>query len=364
MTSKYYYFFIGTTAEFIKLAPIIKELIDKKIPYKIITSGQNQIRFDDLKDFLGTVNIDIPFKLKATKSSLFHFLNWAIKTLINGILLLNNEFRNKNKNNTYFVVHGDTASSLIGSLIAKFYRLKLVHIESGLRSYNFLEPFPEEICRFIIIHLADVLFCPNDWALNNIRSLSGIKLSTKYNTLIETCQWALKTKKIIDLSKKGYYILYIRRQEHIFFKRAWIENVIKLVITNTDPSLNCIFITNSLNAPLIPIIEEVFSNYSNAKLIKIPGMQYTEFMHVIKNAEFMATDGCTNQEDTYFIGTPMLALRRLSERIEGLNTNVVISCGEEHIIKDFMDNYKQYRQKPVTTTIEPSKIIVDYLQVP
>lgn len=353
IAQKAIYFFMGTTAEFIKLAPVMKELKKRNIKFKIILSGQSTISFSELKDFLGLIKADILLKEKYNQPSVFLFFIWFIRALIQGIFSLKKEFKDLNKNNSYFIIHGDTVSSTIGSLIAKFHGLNLVHIESGLRSYNFLEPFPEEICRYINMKLADILFCPNQWALDNIRNFKGQKINTKQNTLIETYLWAKNIRKNLSFLRKykKYYILYIRRQEHIYFQREWIKKVIRLVSQNSDKKINCLFSINILNANLIP----------EDNIIKIPKLSYVDFMKLMMNAEYIATDGCTNQEEAYYMGLPLLALRNRTERIEGLGKNVVISKGDGGIIKGFLKNYKKYKVKSLKPEINPSKIIVDYL---
>lgn len=365
MKKRKIYFFIGTTAEFIKLAPIIKEFKQRKTQIKIITSGQNRINFEELEGFTGRIKADIAFAAKNNKSSVPLFLFWAIKALLTGVISLREEFKTLDKNNSYFIVHGDTVSSLIGSLIAKRFGLKLVHIESGLRSYNFFEPFPEEICRFINIHLADILFAPTDWAFNKIQHLRGEKINTKQNTLIESCLWALKSKREKNFGLPNqigkYYILIMHRQEHVYFQKEWTRDILDLVINCAAKNYNCIFILHALTSRFLQ--SERFNTHTGSakRMLMVPRLPYADFMNLMNHAEFIATDGCTNQEESYYMGLPMLALRNLTERIEGLGKNVIISKGNKKIVKNFLKNYKQYRQTPVELKIRPSKIIVDYL---
>lgn len=362
MKDKHIFFFIGTTAEFIKLSPIIKELNKRKIVYKIITSGQNRINFEELEDFTGKLKVDIALTEKASKSSIPLFLLWTLKTLFTGFLLLGKPFKNLNKNNSYFIVHGDTVSSLIGSLIAKRYSLKLIHIESGLRSYNFFEPFPEEICRFINIHLADVLFAPTDWAFNNTEGFKKVRINTKQNTLIEPYLWSL-TQKQTNYKKmfNKYYIVIMHRQEHVYFQKEWTRKTLDLLINNATKNLKCIFIMHALTSRFLESERLNTSDEIKQRLILLPTLPYKNFMNLMSDAEFIATDGCTNQEESYYMGLPMIALRSLTERIEGLGENVVISQSSEKIINNFLKKYKKNRRKPIRIKFRPSKIIVDYL---
>lgn len=205
------------------------------------------------------------------------------------------------------------------------------------------------------MRLADILFCPNHWAVNNIKTFKGIKVDTKQNTLVETFNWAMKANQDLDFKKKykKYYILYIRRQEHLYFQKEWTRQIISKVLKNAPKNVKCLFAVNVLNTQILPP--------TNIPIISLPQLPYIEFMKLLSQAEFIATDGCTNQEEAYYMGLPLLALRNRTERIEGLGENVIISKGNEHIIKDFLKNYKKYRRRPISFKERPSKIIIDYL---
>lgn len=361
--NKLVYFFMGTTAEFIKLAPVIKELNKRNVKFKIITSGQIPINFDELKDYLGPTKADITLKEKSSKSSILLFFIWSILTFIKGVLILKEEFKGLNRTNSYFIVHGDTVSATIGSIIAKLHGLKLVHVESGLRSYNFFEPFPEEICRFIIIHMADILFSPSEWALSNLKKIKGAKINTHQNTLIETYQWALSRKKIPDYKKRygKYFILIMHRQEHIYFQKEWTRETIDFVIDHAPKDLKCAFLMHVLTKRLMSPKKLSLWLSTKKRVITVPRLPYVNFMHFMRDAEFIATDGGINQEEAYYMGLPMLSLRNHTERTEGLNKNVVLSKGEQQTIINFLKNYKKYRRKPIQIKQKPSKTIVDYL---
>ena len=352
---------MGTTAELIKLAPVIRELKKRRIDFKVITSGQTNVLFDNLTEYMGEIIPDIKFREKGKKSSLVLFAWWLMTTFLFAPISLWKEFKGLNKKNSYFIIHGDTVSSLMGALIAYFYGLRIIHVESGLRSFNFLEPFPEEICRYIIIHLADILFAPTKWAFGNLKKLSGRKINTGQNTLIETCQWALRTKKLPAIVKKykRYYILTMHRQEHVIFRRDWTVATIKYVIRNAPKNLNCILVTHHLTRRFFGNRKPIGQMWKRVRILKT--LPYRDFMKLMENAEFIATDGCTNQEEAYYMGLPLLALRNRTERIEGLDGNVVISKSIKTVIKNFLKNYNNYRRKAADYKIRPSRIIVDFL---
>src|SRR3990167_5940478 len=177
------------------MAPVIRELKKRKVAFKLITSGQTEILFNEFTDYLRAISPDISFDYKRRKSSALRFALWAIKTFFVVAFSLRQEFGHQNKREIYVLVHGDTVSSLLGALIARLYGLKIVHIESGLRSYNFLEPFPEELSRYIISRLADINFCPNAWCVDNLKEARGVKINTFQNTLIDILNFVTKKTK-------------------------------------------------------------------------------------------------------------------------------------------------------------------------
>lgn len=360
LTKKSIYFFVGTIAELIKMAPIIKELKKRGISFKVISSGQRRINFAELKNFIGNISPNISFKERPNLPSIIFFIFWAARTLLAGLFTLSKEFEGLNKNNSYFIVHGDTVTSVIGSLIAKFYHLKLVHIEAGDYAFNFFEPFPEEIIRHINDHLSDVLFAPNEWALSNLKNLKKEKVNTQYNTLIESFWWTTKIKNNVNFGKyKKYYILLLHRQEHVVFRKKWSKETMEFVINSADKNLNCLLINHPLSINIINSLQ--INEERKRQMIIIPSLSYPDFMKLMQGAEFIATDSAFNQLESYLMGLPYLGLRDYTEQIEGLDKNVLICKNSKKAMKNFLKNYQKYRTKPISSALRPSKIIVDYL---
>ena len=360
---KGFYFFIGTSAEFIKLAPIIKEFRKRKIRFKIITSGQNAINLLEFKNYTGKLSPYIELPKKISKSSIFGFFVWTVQTFFLSLRLFINELKTTNKEDFYLIIHGDTISSLIGCLTAKLLGIKVIQIESGLRSFNIFEPIPEEICRLIITRLADIFFAPNDWALNNLKNSRGEKVNTYENTLIESCLWAVNkndNSKYIK-SLKNYYVLFIHRQEHIYFNQDWTWDIIQTIMNKAPQNLNCVLVMHSLTSRILTPSKIDILSQTNKNLVILPKQKYVDFVNLIYNSEFIATDSCTSQEEAYYLGVPYLGLRNLTERIEGLGKNVVMSKGRMNIIKKFLINYKKYKHRPIISNRKPSQIVVDYL---
>ncbi len=359
------YIFFGTTAELIKLIPVIKELERRKVTYRIVLSGQTDIKFDDFDKLIGKQKIYFSFRSKMRKPSALNFFLWAIKTTFAGFFWARKEFSDEKRKKIIFVVHSDTVSTLVGALISFFGRVKLAHVEAGLRSYNFLEPFPEEICRTLTSYFADIHFCPNKEACKNIKDRKGVKINTKWNTSVEALSFALKRKitspLLRFLKKKPYFIFILHRQEHLFIRKGDSRRIIEMVVKEANKNLLCLFIVHKVTKQYLSSMglwEDIRKN-KNIKVIS--GLPFLEFVRILKGSEFIVSDGGGNQTESHFFGKPCLIMRRETEQTEGIGKNAVLSREDPKIINNFFKNYKKLRGSQGKVLVWPSKIIVDGL---
>lgn len=159
--------FVGTKAQLIKMAPIMVELQNRNIEYNFVFSGQHQETINDLRDDFGIREPDITLHLGKDITSIGSMFIWAMKLCWLGVTQRKRIWQGDK--NGVVLNHGDTFSTLIGSLLARIAGLKSAHVESGLRSFNLFHPFPEEITRLLVFKLSNILFAPGEWALENLR---------------------------------------------------------------------------------------------------------------------------------------------------------------------------------------------------
>jgi len=355
------HFILGTRAQLIKIAPIMKLCIDKKIKYNFILMPQHKTTIEKIiTDFdihkpdhiIGGFEKDIV--------SIGNMFFWSIKTLIDGVINRRRYFNNDKEG--IVVIHGDAPPALLGALIAKSFGLKVAHVESGLRSFNFLNPFPEELIRVSLwkLRLVDYYFCQDTNAINNVKKFRGKKINTLQNTLYDSLEIALsKNEQIkLDLPKK-YCLITIHRFELLKNKKK-LTYVVK-IIHKISEKYKILFI---LHPPTKAFLQKysLLKELKQNKNIEIrPRYDYFKFIKIIYNSEFVISDGGSNQEECYYLGKPCLLLRHKTERKEGLNKNTVLSEFKENKINDFVENYKDYiiKQKKVKT--KPSEIIVTTL---
>lgn len=357
---------IGTRAQLIKMAPIMVELQNQKIDYNFIFLAQHKETIDSMIDMFNIKKPDIIIgKLDTDITSSTKMAFWSLKVLFQSLKDKKKIFRGDKKG--IVLVHGDAPPAFLGALMSKFSGLKVGHVESGLRSFNLFNPFPEEIIRILTFKLTDYYFCPGDWALDNLKKHNGIKVNTEQNTLLDSLILAKKNQKKIkvDIPKEKYAVVTTHRFETITNKKKF-EDMIGMII-EISKKIKLLFI---LHPPTRKKLEEynLTQKLQQEKNIELrPRYDYFEFIKLIDNSEFVMTDGGSNQEECFYLGKPCLILRNETERKEGLgkDENAVISKFDSKIINDFVDNYKRCKISPnkkEKKSISPSKMIIDEIR--
>ncbi|MGE0793444.1 MAG: non-hydrolyzing UDP-N-acetylglucosamine 2-epimerase [Candidatus Woesearchaeota archaeon] len=351
---------LGTKAQLIKMAPIMVELKNQKINYNFIFTGQHK---ETMNKLLENFNIKKPdYVLYSGKdiTGIFQMFVWMFKIMFKLIWNKNKIFKKDKKG--IVLVHGDTFSTLLGAFMAKIARLKVGHIESGLRSFNLFNPFPEELTRIFTFKLTDYYFCAGNWAKNNVKKYKGIKINTEENTLLDSLNLAIKNQKniFVEIPKEKYVVVTIHRFENIFQKKQF--NKIIAILEEISKKHRLLFI---LHPPTKKKLEEfnfLIRLQSNKNIELRPRYDYFEFVKLINHAEFVISDGGSNQEECYYLGKPCLLLRYSTERKEGVGQNVVLSKFNLNKIKYFSTNYKQYKFDFILNENFPSKLIIEKLK--
>ena len=353
--------FIGTKAQLIKMAPIMVELDKRNIEYNFVFSGQHQDTTAQIRENFGIKNPDTNLYNGPDVTSIPKAAIWFIKCI--WATIRNRKAIWKDDPKGIVLNHGDTFSTLLGSILARIAGLKSAHIESGLRSFKVLSPFPEELTRIIVFHLSTHYFAPGDWALSNLKKYSGEKINTQENTILDALNHVLENANNIevDVPSYKYAIVSFHRFENIFNKST-LEHICELLISASKKIPLLIIMHKPTKEQLIKkgLIEKL-ENQENIELR--PRYDYFKFIKLIRHCEFVMTDGGSNQEECYHLGKPTLLLRNYTERQEGLNETSVISNFKAEVISDFIDSYHKL------TTLEdrankpsPSRIIVDSLE--
>ena len=309
----------GTRPEIVKLFPVINLFQKKKIKFNLIHTGQHYT--DNLsKIFIDQLKIPKKKIINLNVGSNSHAKQTSIMTMeIEKYLYLN-------KNIKAIIVYGDTNSALAGALAAvKFDKIKLVHLEAGLRSFD--KEMPEEINRRIIDHISDILLCPTELS-KKFLSREGInkkKIFLIGNTIMDTIKSKIVQKNLINYSKKittkRFGILTIHREENTKnFKNLKIilDSIIKFSKKN---NLKFIFPAHPKTMKLLKK-----NNFQNEYIDLVSPMNYFNFLAHLKASKIAISDSGGIQEEACILRIPLVTVRNSTERQETIKIGSNILC--------------------------------------
>lgn len=358
------YFFIGTEAELIKVFPIMIEFKSVGITFKVISSGQNDISSSDifLKTQCGNVDLELSSERNIIKSAI-GLLIWWVTTYKGSYRKIREAFPDCDFSNSYMIVHGDTVSTYMGARIGKKLGMTVCHVEAGLRSYNLFSPFPEEIDRLLTSRIARIHFAPGALAADNLCHAKGCIVNIGQNTLLDSYRISENVEEIelihnVIYSMLPYFVLVMHRQENLAnekFVRDVINNVIEI-----SKKYKCVLILHTITKNALERMDLLDSLSNKSNIVLLPRVDYFSFMKLLREAEFVITDGGSNQEELSYMGKPTLVLRRRTERPEGLGDNAMLYNDISDIIY-FASSYTEYKHKAFLYE-QPSKTIVNYLK--
>ena len=337
----------GTRPETIKVAPVIKELTNspsKFICQTCITGQHRQMVEPLLKIF----NITPDFDLDIMRNN--QTLEYITTSVINKVSELI-----KAETPDYLMVQGDTTTAMAASLAAFYNRIKVAHIEAGLRTWNKYEPYPEEINRKIIDSLSDLCFAHTEQAKNNLikEGLEEAKIRVTGNTvidaLLDVANKSLPTKSTIPeaLPHNNKKVILVTAHRRENFGKP-INNICKAIKKIAEQRDDVYFI---YPVHLNPNIQEpVYFHLGNTENILLAApLEYVEFVHLMKRAYIIMTDSGGLQEESPSLGKPVLVLRDVTERPEAVETGAieVVGTDTQQIVDRFnilMDSESLYKK--------------------
>ena len=317
---------VGTRPNFVKAAPLLDYFESKKLNILFIHTGQHKDKkmSSNIFDDLDIRNPDITLETPAVNMS--EQLSYMINAL--------NDVFTKNEISKVGVF-GDVTSTLAASLAAKNKKLKLFHVESGLRSRNM--EMPEERNRIIVDSISDFLFAPSDDAVKNLiaENIDSEKIFSVGNIMIDTLKKNYEkikngtTEIVSQLNiKNDYFVTTIHRPSNLTEEN--LNNIFKALSEFT----NKYSVILPAHPRLKKYIEENSIKLKNISLID--PMSYIDFLSLVKGSKVVLTDSGGLQEETTFMNINCLTLRNETERpitVE-LGTNKVVGLDTENIISE------------------------------
>jgi UDP-N-acetylglucosamine 2-epimerase len=356
--------FIGTKAQYIKTAPLIRLLDRRGIGYRLIDSGQHASLTVSLRRELGVREPDVCLRRGDDIASLPRAALWMMKVVLSATLrpgrMVDRVFGGKTDG--VCVIHGDTPTTLLSVFLARRARIPLAHIEAGLRSFNYLNPFPEELIRVLAMKRARLLFAPSVAAMTNLEGmgLKGEKHGIGVNTNLEALKYSWPRKQEPPTGLAEYALFVIHRVETLH-NRKRMEVIIDLV-HRLARDRQLVFVLHPPTELILKKRGEYQRLEQHSGITLRPLLPHAEFINLLDHADFVVTDGGSIQEESFYLGTPCLLMRRRTERDEGIGENVLLSEFRVERIDYFVDHWKDYRREPSVNGAAPLDLIIERIK--
>ncbi|HEV3227692.1 MAG TPA: UDP-N-acetylglucosamine 2-epimerase [Acidimicrobiales bacterium] len=350
--------FLGTKAQYIKTAPVVRELDRRGVSYRLIDSGQHARLTRTLRSELGLREPDVTLGGADDVDTIPGAIAWSARTAAR--MASRTQVRREifGGENGTCVVHGDTPSTLLSTVMARRAGLRVAHLEAGLRSHSLVHPFPEELIRLLVMRRADVLFAPDEHAVRNLAALHvrGRVVRVAANTSVEALRAALSGE--LEPCGAGPAVVTVHRVENLHRPRR-LEQLVDVVVRIATKGkvefvvhgpTSAVFAKRGLDAKL-----------RHAGVEVVPLLPHAAFARRLRDAPFVITDGGSVQEECALLGVPTLLWRARTERDDGLGANVVLSRYDASVVERFLAHAEEWRRPVVSSDVQPSQEIVDAL---
>ncbi len=336
----------GTRPEAVKMAPVVQQL--KRTPgvesYVCVTAQHRQM-LDQVIDLFG-ITPDVDLDLMREDQSLSE-LSAAIFTRLDPVLA--------DLKPDWVLVQGDTTTVAIASLLAYYRRIKVGHVEAGLRTHDKWQPFPEEINRRVAGVAADLHFAPTEWARQNLlrEGVEERRISLTGNPVIDALQVvaAQPIPESVDLlleklriKENGNRLILVTAHRRENFGKP-LESICEAINRLAKRGDVEIVYPVHLNPNVQEPVYRLLGNTPHVTLL--PPLDYLPLVHLMKKATIVLTDSGGIQEEAPAFGIPVLVLRDVTERPEGVEAGTLklVGTDTERIIYQaslLLDNSAEY----------------------
>lgn len=353
-------FIYGTTAEAIKLAPIMTRLQERDISFEQWVTFQHTDALRTAMDELGLPPADRViangWRGRPLKRPV-QMLGWMLGVL--GWTLLHlpalRRERRTRAEPTVVLVHGDTVTTVLGTIIGRVVGAPVGHVEAGLRSGHWRHPFPEEIDRRIVGRLASIHYAPGSDTAANLAGRANVVM-TEGNTVKDAVRDKLAAQADGPVDPSERYGLVLLHRFEFISQPALVRATLEALEEATTADLKVVVDSYSRTA-----IETTIADIGAQRLAIMPKLEHGAFVALLRGADFVVTDSGGIQEESAVFGIPTLIHRMATERSEGLGTSALLSRWDIPTVRAFVSDPSQWRSTDDVNESSPSTIIVDDL---
>ncbi len=317
----------GTRPEAIKMAPVVKALeAAEGLESIVCVTAQHREMLDQV---LAVFDIVPDYDLDMMQHGQTHsdITARALKGL-EGVM--------KEVKPALVLVHGDTATTFAGALAAFYQQIPVGHVEAGLRTYDKYQPFPEEMNRKLTGALTDLHFAPTETAkkhllLENVASsdifvTGNTAIDVLSTTFKEDYQFSIDTLNTIDYDNKKVIAMTAHRFENL---GEPLENICQAVrsIVDANEDVEVVYAVH-LNPKVQEVAGRVLGEHSRIHLL--PPLELEDMHNLMAKSYLVMTDSGGLQEEVPSLGKPVLVLRAVTERPEGVEAGTLKLVGSDY----------------------------------
>ncbi len=316
----------GTRPEAVKMAPLVKELEKHQdIESLVCVTAQHREMLDQVLE-LFDIKPDYDLDIMKQRQTLTGITNRVLEGL-------DKVFEEAKPD--IVLVHGDTTTSFAAALAAFYKQIKVGHVEAGLRTYNKYEPFPEEMNRKLTGSLADLHFSPTPLAKENLlrEAVSDEHIYVTGNTVIDALKTTVEAEykftveelNTIDYTNKRVITMTAHRRENLGQPLHNICEAIKeVLLENEDTEL--VYAVHK-NPAVREVAFGVLGDLPRVHLVE--PLDLKDMHNLMKRSYLVLTDSGGLQEEVPSLGKPVLVLRNVTERPEGIEAGTLKLAGIE-----------------------------------
>ena len=318
----------GTRPEAVKMAPVVQELNRTPgVESLVCVTAQHREMLDQVLNLFG-IKPDVDLDLMRADQSLSE-LSARIFQDLDPVLA--------DVKPDWVLVQGDTTTVAITALLAYYRRIRVGHVEAGLRTHDKWQPFPEEINRRVAGVAADLHFAPTEWARRNLlrEGVPSSSILVTGNTVIDALHVVAKQPQPqmvtgltgqlgIGLKGKRLVLVTAHRRENFGQPLENICMALKELASRGDVELVYpVHLNPNVQEPVRRLLGDV------EHITLLPPLDYLPMVHLLKQSALVLTDSGGIQEEAPAFGVPVLVLREVTERPEGVKAGVLKLVGTD-----------------------------------
>ncbi|HWQ05128.1 MAG TPA: UDP-N-acetylglucosamine 2-epimerase (non-hydrolyzing) [Longilinea sp.] len=321
----------GTRPEAVKMAPVVAALAHTaEIESRVCVTAQHREMLDQVLNLFG-ITPDVDLNLMRPNQSLAE-LTASIFTHLDPVL--------RTEKPDWVLVQGDTTTVMATALLCYYNRIRVGHVEAGLRTGDKWQPFPEEINRKIAGVVADLHFAPTEHSRQNLlhEGVPDWRIAVTGNPVIDALNEIVKrptpaeAQELLDrlnirAGGKQLVLITAHRRENFGAPLEQICAALKALAERYPQRLELVYPVH-LNPNVQEPVYRLLGNVPNITLLK--PLDYLPMVHLMRHATLVLTDSGGIQEEATGLGKPTLVLREVTERPEGLTAGVLKLVGTDY----------------------------------